>query len=42
MTVVERLEGVAGEFVNGWNNAGTAFAPMELNYTAKRRWQHQY
>ena len=34
MTMVERLEGVAQESSNGWNNAGTGHsALMELNYT---------
>ncbi|STJ59650.1 malate:quinone oxidoreductase [Escherichia coli] len=32
MTMVERLEGVAQESSNGWNNAGTGHsALMELN-----------
>lgn len=32
--MVERLEGVAQESSNGWNNAGTGHsALMELNYT---------
>lgn len=36
MTMVERLEGVAQESSNGWNNAGTGHsALMELNYTRK-------
>lgn len=34
MTMVERLDGVAQESSNGWNNAGTGHsALMELNYT---------
>ncbi|MDY0971901.1 malate dehydrogenase (quinone) [Siccibacter turicensis] len=34
MTMVERLDGVAEESSNGWNNAGTGHsALMELNYT---------
>lgn len=34
MTLVERLDGVAKESSNGWNNAGTGHsALMELNYT---------
>lgn len=44
MTMVERLEGVAQESSNGWNNAGNrAFCTdgTEL-HPAKRRWQHQY
>ncbi|MDU1471923.1 MAG: malate:quinone oxidoreductase, partial [Escherichia coli] len=37
MTMVERLEGVAQESSNGWNNAGTGHsANMELNYTPER------
>lgn len=37
MTMVERLDGVAQESSNGWNNAGTGHsALMELNYTPKR------
>lgn len=38
MTMVERLDGVAQESSNGWNNAGTGHsALMELNYTPKRQ-----
>ncbi len=34
MTMVERLDSVAQESSNGWNNAGTGHsALMELNYT---------
>ena len=37
MTMVERLDGVAQESSNGWNNAGTGHsALMELNYTPKK------
>lgn len=37
MTMVERLDGVALESSNGWNNAGTGHsALMELNYTPKK------
>ncbi|MGG8925010.1 malate:quinone oxidoreductase, partial [Escherichia coli] len=37
MTMVERLEGVAQERSNGWNNAGTGYsALMELNYTPQK------
>lgn len=37
MTMVERLDGVAEESSNGWNNAGTGHsALMELNYTPKK------
>lgn len=37
MTLVERLDGVAQESSNGWNNAGTGHsALMELNYTPKK------
>ncbi|MCS6037740.1 malate:quinone oxidoreductase [Klebsiella pneumoniae subsp. pneumoniae] len=33
--MVEKLDGVALESSNGWNNAGTGHsANMELNYTA--------
>lgn len=36
-TMVERLDGVAEESSNGWNNAGTGHsANMELNYTPQR------
>ncbi len=36
-TMVERLDGVAEESSNGWNNAGTGHsANMELNYTPER------
>lgn len=36
-TMVERLDGVALESSNGWNNAGTGHsANMELNYTPER------
>ncbi|QGX91492.1 malate dehydrogenase (quinone) [Tatumella sp. TA1] len=36
-TMVERLDGVAQESSNGWNNAGTGHsANMELNYTPQR------
>lgn len=35
--MVERLDGVAEESSNGWNNAGTGHsANMELNYTPQR------
>lgn len=35
--MVERLDGVALESSNGWNNAGTGHsANMELNYTPER------
>ena len=38
MTMVERLDGVAQESSNGWNNAGTGHsALMELNYTPQKR-----
>lgn len=34
ISMVERLDGVAEESSNGWNNAGTGHsALMELNYT---------
>ena len=34
MTMVERLDGVAQESSNGWNNAGTGHSALaELNYT---------
>lgn len=37
MTMVERLDGVAQESSNGWNNAGTGHsALMELNYTPQK------
>lgn len=37
-TMVERLDGVAEESSNGWNNAGTGHsANMELNYTPQRK-----
>ncbi|QMF21593.1 malate dehydrogenase (quinone) [Citrobacter freundii] len=37
MTMVERMDGVAEESSNGWNNAGTGHsALMELNYTPKK------
>ncbi|XQS16821.1 malate dehydrogenase (quinone) [Citrobacter telavivensis] len=37
MEMVERLDGVAEESSNGWNNAGTGHsALMELNYTPKK------
>lgn len=37
MTMLERLDGVAQESSNGWNNAGTGHsALMELNYTPKK------
>ncbi len=37
-TMVERLDGVAKESSNGWNNAGTGHsANMELNYTPQRK-----
>ena len=37
ITMVERLDGVAQESSNGWNNAGTGHsALMELNYTPKK------
>lgn len=37
LIMVERLEGVAQESSNGWNNAGTGHAAnMELNYTPQR------
>ena len=37
MTMVERLDGVAQESSNGWNNAGTGHsALLELNYTPKK------
>lgn len=37
-TMVERLDGVAKESSNGWNNAGTGHsANMELNYTPERK-----
>ncbi len=37
MTMVERLDGVAQESSNGWNNAVTGHsALMELNYTPKK------
>jgi L-2-hydroxyglutarate oxidase LhgO len=36
--MVEKLDGVALESSNGWNNAGTGHsANMELNYTPERR-----
>jgi len=38
MTMVERLDGVAQESSNGWNNAGTGHsALMELNYTPQKK-----
>ena len=38
MTMVERLDGVAKESSNGWNNAGTGHsALMELNYTPQKK-----
>jgi malate dehydrogenase (quinone) len=37
MTMIERLDGVAKESSNGWNNAGTGHsALMELNYTPQQ------
>lgn len=37
LTMVEKLDGVALESSNGWNNAGTGHsANMELNYTPER------
>lgn len=37
MLMVEKLDGVALESSNGWNNAGTGHsANMELNYTPER------
>lgn len=37
-TMVERLDAVAEESSNGWNNAGTGHsANMELNYTPERK-----
>jgi malate dehydrogenase (quinone) len=34
MEMVERLDGVAEESSNGWNNAGTGHSALaELNYT---------
>lgn len=38
MEMVERLDGVAEESSNGWNNAGTGHSALaELNYTPKTR-----
>ena len=38
MEMVERLDGVAEESSNGWNNAGTGHSALaELNYTRKTR-----
>ncbi len=38
MMMVERLDGVAQESSNGWNNAGTGHSALaELNYTPKNR-----
>jgi malate dehydrogenase (quinone) len=38
ITMVERLDALAEESSNGWNNAGTGHAAlMELNYTRKTR-----
>lgn len=37
MTMVERLDGVAMESSNGWNNAGTGHSALaELNYTPEK------
>jgi malate dehydrogenase (quinone) len=37
ITIVERLDRVAGESTSGWNNAGTGHAAYcELNYTAEQ------
>jgi len=37
MTMVERLDGVALESSNGWNNAGTGHSALaELNYTPEK------
>ncbi|MFQ6371791.1 malate dehydrogenase (quinone) [Shewanella sp. YIC-542] len=37
LTMIERLDGVAQESSNGWNNAGTGHsALMELNYTPQQ------
>lgn len=38
ITMVERLDALAQESSNGWNNAGTGHAAlMELNYTPQNR-----
>jgi len=38
MEMVERLDGVAEESSNGWNNAGTGHSALaELNYTPRRQ-----
>lgn len=37
MMMVERLDGVAQESSNGWNNAGTGHSALaELNYTPEK------
>lgn len=45
ITMVERLDKVAEESSNGWNNAGTGHSAfMELNYTpgkSRRRYRYQ-
>ncbi|MFT4191869.1 MAG: malate dehydrogenase (quinone) [Comamonas sp.] len=38
MTMIERLDGVAQESSNGWNNAGTGHSALaELNYTPEKK-----
>lgn len=39
----ERMNGVAEESSNGWNNAGTGHSAFsEMNYAGKSRWHHRH